>query len=48
LALPSSVRGPVDFWALRRLAATCASVVMGWGKGKGTFYFFSQPRQRKG
>ena len=26
LALPAAVRGPVDFWALRRLAAICFGV----------------------
>ena len=26
LALPFAVRGPVDFWALRRLAAICLGV----------------------
>ena len=29
LALPSGVRGPLDFWALRRLAAICFGVDIG-------------------
>ena len=28
-SLPSSVFGPVDFWALRRFAAICFSVAIG-------------------
>src|ERR1035438_6004727 len=34
-ALPSGVRGPVDFWAFRRLASICAAVGM-----RGSFDFF--------
>ena len=35
-ALPSSVRGPVDFWALARLAAIRAGLDFGWAAGIGT------------